>query len=366
LPVILDQLFSRAKDREFCFLTDGGHHENLGITPLLERRCRVILVSDAGADPEDKFTEWLKVVHRCRIDHGIRFDRSWRKYADDCEPSVPLQGLAADPQTRLSRVHYVITRILYPAMAEAGPTEGYLIYMRASFTGDEDCELTQYRRSNRDFPHDPVIDQFYDEYKFEAYRRLGHHIGMHACRELFAEVNVVPTDPALSRWKPPMLIGGALQRRLAAVADARRPDDVVSQVAVLIDHHSLDSSSSERLFEILVEKLQSSTGDQGPELLEKAFKLAVTGLDEAIRGGCIPPEEVERILRHSRESLTALARNSSVDAQLRSHASEALRWLEAGSEEHRSELSREDSSVDADPGVREEFGNLLWHEEPAN
>ena len=35
LPVILDQLFRRAKDREFCFVTDGGHHENLGITALL-------------------------------------------------------------------------------------------------------------------------------------------------------------------------------------------------------------------------------------------------------------------------------------------------------------------------------------------
>jgi hypothetical protein len=32
-------------------LWDGGHHENLGIYPLLKRRCNFIIVSDAGADP---------------------------------------------------------------------------------------------------------------------------------------------------------------------------------------------------------------------------------------------------------------------------------------------------------------------------
>jgi len=28
----------------------GGHHENLGIWPLLERRCRLIVVADATQD----------------------------------------------------------------------------------------------------------------------------------------------------------------------------------------------------------------------------------------------------------------------------------------------------------------------------
>jgi len=33
-------------------LSDGGHHENLGIYPLLKRHCRIIIASDAAADPD--------------------------------------------------------------------------------------------------------------------------------------------------------------------------------------------------------------------------------------------------------------------------------------------------------------------------
>jgi hypothetical protein len=34
----------------YIFLSDGGHQENLGLLPLLQRRCRLIISSDAGAD----------------------------------------------------------------------------------------------------------------------------------------------------------------------------------------------------------------------------------------------------------------------------------------------------------------------------
>jgi len=34
------------------FLTDGGHYDNLGILPLLERECSVIICGDSGYDPK--------------------------------------------------------------------------------------------------------------------------------------------------------------------------------------------------------------------------------------------------------------------------------------------------------------------------
>jgi hypothetical protein len=42
---------------------------------------------------------------------------------------------------------------------------------------DEPAELINYRDENPDFPHDPTLDQFYDERRFESYRALGWHIG---------------------------------------------------------------------------------------------------------------------------------------------------------------------------------------------
>jgi hypothetical protein len=39
-------------DRSWVYLSDGGHFENLGIYELVRRRCRFIVASDAGGDPD--------------------------------------------------------------------------------------------------------------------------------------------------------------------------------------------------------------------------------------------------------------------------------------------------------------------------
>jgi hypothetical protein len=44
-----------AEDRRLCFVTDGGHSENLGLGPLMERKCRLIFVSDAEEDVGHSF-----------------------------------------------------------------------------------------------------------------------------------------------------------------------------------------------------------------------------------------------------------------------------------------------------------------------
>src|SRR5262249_21860761 len=50
-PHLLQLLSDRGDidKREYFFISDGGHHENLGLGVLLQRRCRLILVSDATA-----------------------------------------------------------------------------------------------------------------------------------------------------------------------------------------------------------------------------------------------------------------------------------------------------------------------------
>ena len=62
-----------------------------------------------------------------------------------------------------------------PGDAEA--ETGYLLYVKSSFTGDEDEVIRQYRHQHPDFPHEATADQFFDEGQFEAYRALGQHIG---------------------------------------------------------------------------------------------------------------------------------------------------------------------------------------------
>ena len=59
------------------YLSDGGHFENLGLYEMVRRRCRHILVVDAGADPDAGFERPRQRVRKIRIDFDnidIRFD----------------------------------------------------------------------------------------------------------------------------------------------------------------------------------------------------------------------------------------------------------------------------------------------------
>ncbi len=81
-------------------LTDGGHSENLGIEPLLCRRCRLIIVADAGYDPNHVLDDLAKVVRRLESSEGIRLVDVVPGQADaspaDGQP-LRIPGNMADP-----------------------------------------------------------------------------------------------------------------------------------------------------------------------------------------------------------------------------------------------------------------------------
>lgn len=152
------------------YLSDGGHLENTGILQLLRRRCRRILAVDAGTDPQGHFEDLavLKRYARLDLDTDIELDVSEMRVGPD----------------GFSKTHFVVGRILYPPERPGDPpVEGRLIVIKSSLTGDEDLEVESYRRTHRNFPHDILSDQFFDEGQFEAYRSLGQHAGKQAAAE---------------------------------------------------------------------------------------------------------------------------------------------------------------------------------------
>lgn len=165
----------------YCFLTDGGHYENLGIEPLLKRRCRLIIACDATCDPSYTFSDLIRLHRRARVEDGIRF------YSLDGHSDLSLTALQpADDESRESPQHFFAARIAYPAQASAdgeSPVEwGLLIYVKPTFTGDEGIEVAHHRMKSSVFPHDTTANQLYTEEKFEAYNQLGNHIGEALCR----------------------------------------------------------------------------------------------------------------------------------------------------------------------------------------
>jgi hypothetical protein len=206
----------RAEQRNYCFISDGGHHENLGLESLLLRRCRVIIASDATCDPTYEFCEIVRLLRRMRFEFGIRISS-----LVSGKTGVPLEQITPrriieDPHdndksavTRLSEAnlatsHYFVARILYPSDGPEGtPLEGYLIFIKPNFSGDEAVDLVRYQVENSAFPHDPTSDQFYDPQKFESYRQLGFHIGRVLCDEQFQQLNQnAEHSVSLCRWVP--------------------------------------------------------------------------------------------------------------------------------------------------------------------
>ncbi|HEU4628256.1 MAG TPA: hypothetical protein VFS08_00870 [Gemmatimonadaceae bacterium] len=146
-------------------LSDGGHTgDNVGIYPLLERRCKVIVACDAERDPALAFGSLTEALRHAQVDMGIDVD-------------IDLTMLRPDPATGMSRSHSAVGRIHYP---ERPQQESYLIYLKSSLTGDEPEPVLNYKTTCPDFPHETTADQFFDDAQFESYRALGWHIAEHA------------------------------------------------------------------------------------------------------------------------------------------------------------------------------------------
>jgi hypothetical protein len=160
---LLKELFATADVNDRCiYLSDGGHFENLGVYELIRRRCRYILACDAEEDPNLVLEGLGNLVRKARIDFGA-------------EIVIDTSQIRQRDENARSRAHCAVGRIHYdgnPNEAEAG----YLIYLKASLTGDEVSDVLQYKAQHAAFPHESTGDQFFSESQFESYRALGDHI----------------------------------------------------------------------------------------------------------------------------------------------------------------------------------------------
>ena len=159
-------------------LSDGGHTgDNLGLLPLLQRRCRVIVVCDGEADPEYGFESFNNAVRMAFIEENIEIDI-------DLTAIVPEKN--KDGSSQLSKKSVAEGKISYPKTADQDPSEGRLLYLKASINEpaqEVPVHINNYHKNHPDFPHQSTGDQFFDDAQFEAYRALGEHLGKQALAE---------------------------------------------------------------------------------------------------------------------------------------------------------------------------------------
>jgi hypothetical protein len=191
-----------SEDSETVYLTDGGHLENLGLYELLRRRCKLIIAIDGEADPDLTFGSLITLERYARIDLGLRLDLPWAAIHDtsrDASAKILDRGGLA-PNEAAKGPHCALGTIYYPR--QNGKTDdpnsiGVLLYIKSSFTGDENDYVVDYKRRNPEFPHETTLDQLFTEEQFEAYRALGFH----AVDSAFKLVDKVAMKPEPVVWQ---------------------------------------------------------------------------------------------------------------------------------------------------------------------
>ncbi len=197
----------------YSLLTDGGHFENLGLYELVRRRLKLIVVCDATADPDFKFTDLANAVQKVRADFGAIIDIDAEQLSamvpgppdksHKAEGAGSGEGASAMPQ--VASRGYLMVPIRYSLRVgqdpEVGREVGTLILLKATFFKGLPADLYSYRRDHPEFPNQGTTDQFFDEKQFDAYRELGYKTAYQMLSELAVRTSESPATATYQTQK---------------------------------------------------------------------------------------------------------------------------------------------------------------------
>jgi hypothetical protein len=170
-PLMREALGLTNEHSPYIYLSDGGHFENLGLYEMIRRRCRLIVVSDAGEDLNFKFEDLGNAIRKIWIDLGVEicFDG--------------LEGLVKRPDPLLpSDVpprYWAVADVRY-RKADGDGEDGRILYIKSGIYGSEPIDVLSYALDHPTYPHESTSDQFFSESQFESYRALGFEIASQA------------------------------------------------------------------------------------------------------------------------------------------------------------------------------------------
>lgn len=167
---LLREFFSKADDKSnYVYLSDGGHFDNLGLYEMVKRRCRQIIVVDAGQDKNFEYENLSNAIRLIKVDFGIDITMDVN--------SMPGHAKGAGERVIMGRIGYGKSK----GNLDGSVKDGVLIYIKPVLLGDEPLDVKHYAnkkaKTKAPFPHESTADQFFDEAQFESYRRLGRLSG---------------------------------------------------------------------------------------------------------------------------------------------------------------------------------------------
>jgi hypothetical protein len=154
--LVKEALGQTSDETPYVYLSDGGHFENLGLYEMVRRRCRQIVVFDAGCDPDFNYDDLGNALRKIRIDMGVPITFS------DAGTNPLREGVR---RCAVATVEY--------SKADPPSEDGFLVYVKPLLLGNESPDVASYAAANPTFPHQSTADQWFDESQTESYRLLG-------------------------------------------------------------------------------------------------------------------------------------------------------------------------------------------------
>jgi hypothetical protein len=164
------------------------------------------VASDAGCNNGlYEFGVLADLIRKLRLDHNVEI-----LDLDHDKPLDTKRLIRIGSENSLSPQHYIVGRIRYPDADTQGdsndseftpPNEGLFVYVQMSLTGDEDIDIAQFKKTNPQFPDEPISNQFYSKDQVESFRQLGEHIGKLLCWDI-DDFDCPNDEPeACRRWR---------------------------------------------------------------------------------------------------------------------------------------------------------------------
>jgi hypothetical protein len=167
-PLLQETFGLTTDDKPYVYLSDGGHFENLGLYEMVRRRCRFIVVVDAGCDPDFAFEDLGNALRKIFIDLGIRIHFDGLTAITKKTADQPGELRKSIPYCAIGTVDYASAD-----GTEEGCGNGCILYVKPAYHGTEGAGIRSYAAAHPTFPHETTSDQFFSESQFESYRSLG-------------------------------------------------------------------------------------------------------------------------------------------------------------------------------------------------
>lgn len=178
------------------YLSDGGHSENTGVYPLLEEKCRLILMADCGADPDFRFDDLEHLIRRARIDLGVDI-----RFFDPPPDLSPVLGTLDEVVSTDASACIAVALIDY-GQTNGVRERGVLVLVKPNLTTDLPEDVYNYARDHVCFPQETTADQFFDEEQWESYHALGRHLGLLLTTPLMKGLAALASTPVALAASP--------------------------------------------------------------------------------------------------------------------------------------------------------------------